>query len=600
MPRNDHGSSSTVQATGAKAEFNPHEEQYEDVKSHYPVDSPLEEGEIRLDLDAQLDTLGLETEEQGHVATLIDASITDDPISHDDPTQPSPRKSKVSHAWSEAKHFAGGLIAHPYEATKHYSILRHSHGLVFYQGPSTSIAVTVFSDQPLPEQRKLWLQKRGYSGNIGLRIGATVGSRSAWIDVTPNAEATAELLPQGDERAWQRDILKFTKKTKKVKNTCNHRPYETDVVRIPHTAEDGYFRIVLCAGDKVLCPSPILRYASSSLDPSMLRGASLATLPLELGIRIGVTIVKTAANTAAHGAIQPAVTTVKNVAQPYELDGFTQWAANTAYDTSGAGDKVDQTVATVNAQYDQRREVAKVSASGEVVTVPAVVGAEEGPERPYPIRLSGKVAPASAKHHTDLGVSTAKLTDVSDDTMLRLSGAYMGWALISKASTTAKIEGAEEMYRVWHQAVVVADVAREAKVKVVQQKQLVVHIMHGSEIPTFVGAKVQVMIMGFLHPLDAASPDVSKITTNPLSQMLFDIETTSRSLSRTNWAPEALLERIKSDFSSRSLTERLADARHSGQQQVDKIPIHKLGVCMNSMGLRDELIGTGGICVKRQ
>jgi hypothetical protein len=43
----------------------------------------------------------------------------------------------IQKAYKEARHFAGGLISHPYEHTKHYSILRHSHGLVFSQSPSS-------------------------------------------------------------------------------------------------------------------------------------------------------------------------------------------------------------------------------------------------------------------------------------------------------------------------------------------------------------------------------------------------------------------------------------------------------------------------------
>lgn len=43
-------------------------------------------------------------------------------------TSPSAYAQK---AYREARHFAGGLISHPYEHTKHYTVLRHSHGLVF-------------------------------------------------------------------------------------------------------------------------------------------------------------------------------------------------------------------------------------------------------------------------------------------------------------------------------------------------------------------------------------------------------------------------------------------------------------------------------------
>ena len=113
------------------------------------------------DFDKELENLQLETEGEELAPTFIDVPISEEletiDQKHEDPAKPS----KFKTAMGEIKHFAGGIIARPYEATKHFSVLRHSHGLVYYRGPTTSVAITVFSDEPLPTDRKLWLQKKG-------------------------------------------------------------------------------------------------------------------------------------------------------------------------------------------------------------------------------------------------------------------------------------------------------------------------------------------------------------------------------------------------------------------------------------------------------
>ncbi|KAL4872319.1 hypothetical protein BDV12DRAFT_193412 [Aspergillus spectabilis] len=69
----------------------------------------------------------------------------------------------------DARHFLGGLIHHPSESTEHYSILRHSHVVVFYRGPTTSVNVSIIADTLLPADRSLWLQCKGWSARTGMR-----------------------------------------------------------------------------------------------------------------------------------------------------------------------------------------------------------------------------------------------------------------------------------------------------------------------------------------------------------------------------------------------------------------------------------------------
>lgn len=53
----------------------------------------------------------------------------------------------MSSAYGEVRHFAGGLISHPAESTKHLSILRHAIGIMYYTGLYTNLATTGFADR---------------------------------------------------------------------------------------------------------------------------------------------------------------------------------------------------------------------------------------------------------------------------------------------------------------------------------------------------------------------------------------------------------------------------------------------------------------------
>lgn len=140
--------------------------------------------------------------------------------------------SQLKKAYQEARHFAGGLIQRPIESTKHFTILRHSHGLVFYQGSSTALAISLFSDQPLPLDRTLWLQSKGWTGRTGMRAKALLGRNDNWLNDTPTVAVGTEQLNPTDERAWQRDFQNFQKKAP-TKIRDRHQLRETAVIRIP-------------------------------------------------------------------------------------------------------------------------------------------------------------------------------------------------------------------------------------------------------------------------------------------------------------------------------------------------------------------------------
>jgi len=145
-------------------------------------------------------------------------------------------------ALGEAQFLAGRLISRPAEFTKHYTIIRHSHGLVWYKGSMTWIAITILADESLLGNRTLHLQQKGDSGNMGMSLKALMGPRDDWIDVTPVTEAQVHHVSEREERAIQGDLKRFVSKASgRLKK---HISRETHLVRIPASATDGYFRLV--------------------------------------------------------------------------------------------------------------------------------------------------------------------------------------------------------------------------------------------------------------------------------------------------------------------------------------------------------------------
>ena len=172
----------------------------------------------------------------------IQRAVTDTPP---ELSAQSSSPSAVQKAYGEARHFLGGLINHPSESNRHFSILRHSYGIVFYWGSTTSVTVSIFSDAPLPPNRTLWLQSRGWTGKTGMRTKALFRLHDDWINVTPSVALHVDQVDPANEWAWQGDIAKFHKKAPaKVRNA--HHLRETVMARVPVEAGGAYFQLVLC------------------------------------------------------------------------------------------------------------------------------------------------------------------------------------------------------------------------------------------------------------------------------------------------------------------------------------------------------------------
>lgn len=266
-------------------------------------------------------------------------------------------------------------------------------------------------------------------------------------------------------------------------------------------------------------------------------------------------------------------------------------AATSAYDSSGAPEKIEQ----VNESYEQKRELSHQQAVGAVSEEVNLVGSGEGPQHPFPIQFAGKVVQGSGRSRRELGVPTANLASVSEGITLRPSGVYVAWAKIQAPKKLKENMASKELYDIWHPALVTVASPKDVhQTSVFEKRSVSAYLINdfGNDT-TFFNCKLSVMIMGFMRSSNHTTFE------NQILQLAQDITVAQASLERPAWQAEILLERIKTESSTRSFTEKIADAREAGQKQVDKVPVHWLGVRTDSMGLKDQLIGNGGICVKR-
>ncbi|KAI1878389.1 hypothetical protein JX265_000321 [Neoarthrinium moseri] len=512
------------------------------------------------------------------------------PITHTSttiPEVPSASKSFWQTAFDETIHFAGGLVSHPFEATKHYSILRHSSGLVYYKGPSTRVTITVFSDVPMPSDRSFWLQRKGFSGDMGMSVSVLLGTSSNWIDVTPTSEALPSEMPESDERAWQRDMKKFLKKASKHKSLSKHVARETCVVRIPAVASDGYLRVVMCTGEgrkKVLCPSPIFRIASTSSDVSIFRGASLSTMPLEAGLKVA-SIVGT---TVVNKYVGPAKAIVDNRVQKYTnkyKPGFiAERAEQIAFAKSGVRSKFE----SLEANFDGARDVSydPLHPPCLIDSPPEVVGSDVGPEKPFPLKVVGMVVHGTGQSKARFGLPTANLAGVSNDLMLRLNGIYMGWASVYPK------KGVENISNNWYEAIITIGPSPYASPQVVIKKVATVHVLRDFGDTTFFDAKMKVILMAYLRPIPASDRSQPALKAR-------DVDVALASLSRDAWSPDVTVEKMKDEKSARSVADRYVEVRTQVQKHVDSLPVHLAGVRTASAEVIDKAHGRGGLFIRR-
>ncbi|KAI0486776.1 hypothetical protein F4859DRAFT_313416 [Xylaria cf. heliscus] len=487
----------------------------------------------------------------------------------------------------ETVYFAGGLISHPFESTKHYSILRHSSAIVYYKGPSTNVTISVFGDSTLPSDRSFWIQRKGFSGNMGMAASAFMRTTSNWIDVTPSVEALAPSIPEGDERAWQRDIKKFLKKASKDKSLSKHVLRETCVLRIPAAAEDGYLRVVMCSGQsskKSLCPSPTFRLASTSSDVSVLRGASLATLPLEVGLKVASVV----GNQYVQRVVGPAQAIVQSKMQSIQPAFMKSHPESLALAQSG----IQEQFGELEGKFDAARDVAYSPFHEDILDEPPdIIGRDSGPDKPFPITFDGKVVPGTGQSRSQARTPTANLCNVADDLLLRLSGIYIGWATIENGKLDESLDG-------WHEAIITIAASPYEAPRVVPRKIATVHIVHDfGESTTFFNVKLKVIVMAFLRP--APKQTHAPLPTEIHATVSRDKEIAIASLSRERWQPDMCLEILSTEKVQRTMTDRYIGLRSQVQKHVDSFPVHRAGIRTDRAEVKDEAYGQGGFYIRR-
>ncbi|RCI14841.1 hypothetical protein L249_6704 [Ophiocordyceps polyrhachis-furcata BCC 54312] len=478
-------------------------------------------------------------------------------------------------ALDEAQYWAGGLLGKPSESTRHYSIIRHSHALVWYRGPATSVSVTVLSDRPLPTGRKLWLQERGFSGNAGMAAKALVGSTRNWLDVTPVREARPEHLRDVEERGFQRDLRRFAQKATQGR-TRTHAPRETLVVRIPAGVADGYFRLVLCDGKKVLCGSPVFRIASTSPDAAVVRGASLASLPLELGVRAASTVGKqmaskymgvagAAAQNRARALLRSSRRPVLNKAGSAMEKGCTRLGL---VDIVREGWRRDELLSSLPA------------------TPMEFIGS--GPEPPFPFKLNGKVVPGGDRCEAEPGFPTVRLGGVPLGVRARLRGVFAAWVRILPAKSGVPDLACHD----WLEAVVTIAPPCDVTPDVAVADDVSIHVARDTDGIDFCSARLNVLLMGLLRPVVSLSTSEADLA----GQHARDVATTLVSLARESWGAD---EADALTHGQRSVAERLVEATGALRIQVDRLPLHWAGVRSEAATLRDGCYGIGGLWIAR-
>jgi hypothetical protein len=489
----------------------------------------------------------------------------------------------VQKAFGEARHFLGGLISRPAESNKHFTILRHSHGVVFYRGSTTSVTISIFSDAPLPPDRSLWLQNKGWTGKAGMRAKALFRLTDDWLDVTPTLALRSDQVEPNDERAWQRDIAKFLKKApSRVRDT--HRLRETAVARIPAEAGDGYFQVVLCQGPKkkVLCTSPVFRVLSTSLDPSSIRGASLSTLPLE----VGAMVLGLYAQTAAQTVINPATSLVQAKVQPFKPSWVTQAAAQTAY---GIG----MSMRSGDVGSNQGPAAAIAYGPQESISL------EKGPSPPYPMSFKAR---AEAMQDEAYDMQRMRLSKVPDQILDRLHGFFFGWARLLATNENTESSGSQ-----WYQAILAIrnlDPSQQARVNMSQVMKRVTTLRFLEEVQLPAQSRVEVRVLGFLRP-DVLPPRGTSEgelleARNAAAEAAMladacDAEYAQDVLEYPAWGPESQREAGVID---RTRVE-VENLRARGQKIVERVPLHWLGVRSPMAEMRDRQITMNGFYVVR-
>jgi hypothetical protein len=429
-----------------------------------------------------------------------------------------------------------------------------------------------------------------------MRLKAFVGATGSWLNVTPTMGIGSEQLNPSDERAWQRDIAQFRKKAKPEKIREKHKLRETVVLRIPAEAGDGYFSVVLCTGDKkkTLCVSPTFRLLSTSASMHSINGASLSTLPLELGA-MAVNVYATSKISAVAG---PVVSTVQSQVQKYMPSTLTkediEKAGTKAYDISGGKEKVHALVSRGNHLYEQQLEGSYAPANNIDVTL------DQGPQPPYPIRFTCTSEPILGPETEPSSLPSTNLIGVPDHVSHQLHGHYFAWVRLH-----TKGKDPED----WQQSLISAlpptpTQLTRANFVLANKRTITLRLIDSYSTSPPPSSKPTILILGFLRPdepLQRANirrgieaGDEAAEEASMLAEMN-DIAVAQGVLDHPAWVPEVVMDTGK----GLSLKNGYADVRMGVQRGVERVPLHRLGVRMESDRMRERGVIVGGFYVLR-
>ncbi len=405
-----------------------------------------------------------------------------------------------------------------------------------------------------------------------------MGRNGNWINVTPTLSVGTEQLKHSDERAWQRDIAHFRKKPKNHKQQY-HTLRETVVVRIPEEAEDGYFQVVLCLGNKqrVLCPSPVFRVFSASTNPGSVRGASFATLPIELGI---VAFGTYARNTAGR-VVGPVATVVQSRVQKFVPSWVTQQAVSAAYGVLKPADKNGVSSA-------DRDDLVFAAGAGELVL-------EDGPQAPYPLAFMANSEPARIGIE-QFNVPAMALTGLPVHITRYLLGYSLGWARFVKNPTSSSSSIAGDT---WYSAVISILPMSSSPAAC----NAIIRLTRDYEDWSPERRVIEVRVMGLIRPNDPLRRDAlqkgleskdEEATDAAMLAEMNDILFAENVLDHPAWNPE-----IVPQLEGRPGTSSGQSIRMAAQRQIRKVPFHRFGVRPPVDGVRDTLAAVNGYYIRR-
>lgn len=127
------------------------------------------------------------------------------------------------------------------------------------------------------------------------------------------------------------------------------------------------------------------------------------------------------------------------------------------------------------------------------------------------------------------------------------------------------------------------------------ENSIAVHIIHGFQGASLVNAKVKVLLMGYLHAAAGHNTPLELL----LDQHFKDVDKTLASLSRIAWGPHDTMAVLKNVKSNRTFAERMDDTTGKVVRQVDKIPLHRVGLRSDVGLMQDKAYGNGGLWIVR-